>query len=237
MPDQSLTLEMTEFLYLHGSVLTGFADLTILPSDIRQQMPFGIVFALPINADILATLLMGPTREYAAEYVRLNNELNIIGYQCVNYLTHLGYLASMQGSTLDVIDTTTYATPLPHKTVATRAGLGWIGKSALLVTKEFGSAIRFNTILTNAPLNVGIPIEQSMCGDCVDCLRACPGGAPSGKTWHVELTREDFFDASACARTAKQLSDHQGITRIICGRCIGACPWTQRYLSHLQSAI
>ena len=43
-------------------------------------------------------------------------------------------------------------TALPHKTIATRAGIGWIGKSALLVTAKYGSAIRLSSILTDTPI-------------------------------------------------------------------------------------
>jgi epoxyqueuosine reductase QueG len=35
------------------------------------------------------------------------------------------------------IDPETLSTALPHKTVATKSGLGWIGKNALLVTRPF----------------------------------------------------------------------------------------------------
>ena len=70
-------------------------------------------------------------------------------------------------------------TPLPHKTVATRAGLGWIGKCALLVTKQFGSAIRLTSVLTDVYIccdtalarSKSIGIETTICGRCI---AVCP---------------------------------------------------------------
>lgn len=45
--------------------------------------------------------------------------------------------------------------PLPHKAVACRAGLGWIGKNNLLTTPDFGGAVRLCTVVTDAPLAYG----------------------------------------------------------------------------------
>jgi epoxyqueuosine reductase QueG len=57
------------------------------------------------------------------------------------YLIKMGFKAFAQTSTTTIyIDD--YKTNLPHKTVATRAGLGWIGKCGLLVTNEYGPGIR-----------------------------------------------------------------------------------------------
>ncbi len=237
MADEQLTQEISVFLRQGGAVLSGYADLTPLQVDIRQQMPTGIVFAMPINPDIVPTLTAGPTREYAAEYDRLNAALDALGTQCATLLCRRGYRAIAQGGTVKVLDRTTLATSLPHKTVATRAGLGWIGKCALLVTEQYGSAIRLNSILTDAPLAVGTPVERSQCGECAACCLACPGSAPSGKQWQAGLPRKDFFDAHACAGTAGQLAGALAIRLTICGRCIAACPWTQKYLEELAPEV
>jgi len=44
-------------------------------------------------------------------------------------------------------------------------------KCALLITKRFGSAIRLTTVLTDATLNCDTPIDDSLCGDCMDCVQ------------------------------------------------------------------
>lgn len=128
------------------------------------------------------------------------------------------------------IDENTRRTELPHKTVATRAGIGWIGKSALLVTEEYGSAIRLTSILTNATLEVGRPVNISRCGDCQICKNACPAGAISGVAWEVNKDRDEFYNAFDCRRTARERSGKVGIDESLCGLCILECPWTQQYL-------
>jgi epoxyqueuosine reductase QueG len=126
---------------------------------------------------------------------------------------------------------TEYNTVLPHKTVATRAGIGWIGKSALLVTREYGSMIRLSSILTDAPLYFAEPIDDSACGGCTVCTKACPADAISGKRWQAGVAREDFFDALKCRKTASERAELGfGGGAIICGKCIVVCPYTQRYL-------
>ena len=52
---------------------------------------------------------------------------------------------------------------LPYKTIATKSGLGWIGRSALFVTPEYGSAVALGAILTDMPLEFGkvsIPVTS-----------------------------------------------------------------------------
>ena len=72
------------------------------------------------------------------------------------FLLENGYQA-YANTTKAVKQDDNWCTPLPHKTVATRAGLGWIGKNCLLVTKEYGSAVRLSSLLTDAPLPAGTP--------------------------------------------------------------------------------
>jgi hypothetical protein len=60
-----------------------------------------------------------------------------------------------------------------HKLAAHLAGLGWIGKSCLLLTEQFGPRVRFVSVLTDAPLEAGSPLDKP-CGKCQVCIDACP---------------------------------------------------------------
>ena len=127
----------------------------------------------------------------------------------------------------------TLSTPLPHKTVARLAGLGWIGKCALLVTPEFGSAIRLNSGVTDAPLDCDIPVEESRCGRCERCVQVCPVSAPTGEIWTSGSAREKIYDVRACFRETLRAPAAAGLAKeyVICGRCIAVCPYTRRALT------
>ena len=92
----------------------------------------------------------------------------------------------------------------PHKTAATRAGLGWIGRHCQLITRKFGSWIRLGTVFTDVALLIGTPLERSFCGRCMRCVEACPANALKGNAWYPELQREKILDVAACDRWKKE---------------------------------
>jgi epoxyqueuosine reductase QueG len=116
------------------------------------------------------------------------------------------------------------AAPFAHKTAGTRAGLGWVGKCALLVTYGLGPGVRLGSVLTDAPLAVGKPVTESECGNCTACVDACPGGAVSGEPWYAGRPREEYFDAEACRRTCRGRERARGVERGGCGVCMSVCP-------------
>ena len=61
-----------------------------------------------------------------------------------------------------------------------RAGLGSYGENGLLVTPEFGSAIRISGLVTTAELQADSPLKQDTCDHCMRCAEACPVNALSG---------------------------------------------------------
>ncbi len=231
MQEAELVEQIRRYLTTSGAALVGFADMRSIGPDVRHGLPYGIGIAVPLDPSIVRQIEKGPTPDYAAEYERTNNLLDHLAESCAEMLRSRGYQAIGTASTMQHLDLATLSTPLPHKTVATHAGLGWIGKCALLVTEQFGSAVRLGTVLTDAPLPPAQPIAESRCGDCTACVDACPGNAPNGELWTSESAREDYYDAFACFKVARALSAEQGIKHFICGICIAACPWTKRYLS------
>ena len=229
MTDAGLFAELERFLVDRGAALVACADLGSLPAEVRQGLPLGVSVGVALSPSIVAGNADGPTRQYAAEYERVNALLNRLGKDAAVLLRRRGFRAVAVRATVDKLDLQTLATALPHKTVATRAGLGWIGKCALLVTESHGSAVRYNTVLTDAPLPMGIPVEASRCGQCKACVEACPAGAPSGRDWQPHLQRASFFDAFACCRKAQERAGKIDSLYTICGICIAVCPHTRRY--------
>ena len=220
-----------ETLKNEGADLVSSCDLTDLPQNIRSNLDTGISIAVKLNAEVVAQISSGPTAEYHAEYDRVNNILKSLGQCAFDILKKNGYEAINLAVTDLGIDPQTISTQLPHKTVATKSGIGWIGKNALLVTKEFGTAVRLTTVLTNAKLPESVPVQKSYCGNCMECFSVCPGNAPKGENWELGKHRETFFDAWACREAAfNQSISKTGIRNTICGICIAACPWTKKYI-------
>lgn len=170
-----------------------------------------------------------PTQEYFNWYNKLNERLDMLVTLGAEALQMQGYTSIAQTRAQVGKGETKNNTVLPHKTVATRAGIGWIGKSALLVTEQYGSMIRISSILTDAPLITAAPVNQSKCGECTICRDACPAGAVSGKVWDVGLYRDEFFDPVKCRKIARERAKQGfGGENTICGKCIEVCPYTRR---------
>jgi len=223
--------EITQFLRTGGACLVGVADINLLPAYVRRNLPRAVGFAVPLTPEIVAGIEDGPTAEYHAEYERVNALLDELGEATANLIRSRGFEAISSAATNEGIDPETHSTELPQKTVGTLAGFGWIGKCALLVNESFGSAIRLNRVLTDAPLPLDTPILESRCGNCRACVDACPAVAATGDNWTREKRRDDFFDAFACRSAAREIAQRRtGILDTFCGICIAACPWTKAYI-------
>jgi len=215
-----------------GADILGFADISSLPPEPRKEMPFAISLGVALDPIVIRNIASGPTREYYEEYLRTNRLLDSLARLTENFLRGRGFWAHGYAATDTGIDPKTHSVDLPHKTVATLAGLGWIGKCALLITDEFGSAVRITKVLTDAPLPPARPVTESRCGNCGKCVDACPGNAPVGTVWSPEKTRAEIFDAGACRQAARENARRRtGILDTFCGICISVCPWTQGYIA------
>jgi epoxyqueuosine reductase len=223
--------EISNSLKRDGADLVGFADVMCLPVDVTDGLPRALSIAVALDPAVMRDIKDGPTARYFAEYTRANTLLGRLGQQIAGALIDAGYRARPFPATTEQIDRTTLSVKLQHKTVATRAGLGWIGKSGLLVTKEYGSAVRLASVLTDAAFETGTPTVVSSCGGCRQCVAHCPAQALLGRDWEPGLSREHICSAPACFKMAREFAGRTGIQATICGICINVCPWTQRYLA------
>jgi epoxyqueuosine reductase len=207
-------------------VLWGAADLRGLctPKDASGQgFPFAISWAVPMNTRIMAGIQQGPNQAYADEYARVNSFINDLSVALAKKIRDQGFRAQPLAAS-DRTDTANIKGDFPHKTAATRAGLGWIGRHCQLITRQFGSWIRLGTVFSDMTLPCGPPTERSFCGRCTRCLDACPAQALKGGTWYPGLAREAILDAQACDRWKKEhyLQYHNGH---VCGICSAVCPY------------
>lgn len=211
-----------------GAALVGFADISGLTSGELASYPRAVSFIMPMDPDIMAGLNKGPTKPYSRLYRDVNETINLLSGQVEQMLTAAGHQAWAVPASLRS-DPANIRGDFPHKTAATRAGLGWIGKHCQLVTHKLGPWIRLATVLTDAPLPVAKPVERDFCGKCQACVEACPAGALSGQAWTPGIEREKILNAASCDHFKKTsfLAFEDGHN---CGICTCACPFGQKLL-------
>ncbi len=230
---ESLNEQIRSELSSGGADLVGFADVSTLPRKMRGSMTRAISIAAKVDPAVVSELADGPTQRYWREYDRLNALLEQLCKTGVDILHRSGAEALAIEATTAKLDEVTLSERLSHKAAATRAGLGWIGKSALLITPQFGPAVRLGTVLTDADFETGDPVNTSNCGQCRECVEKCPAQAIVGANWELGTARESIYDAFACRKKVRAMADQRKIVPTICGICIYECPWTQRYLQAL----
>jgi epoxyqueuosine reductase len=117
--------------------------------------------------------------------------------------------------------------PVLEKELAMRAGLGWIGKNTTLINREHGSYFLISEILLGLDLVTDLPITESFCGSCTNCLDTCPTGA----------LREPYtLDANRCIsyltiehreEIPLELRPQMGDWIFGCDICQVVCPWNK----------
>jgi len=186
------------------------------------DLPVAISMLMRIDPQVVRGLRHGPTEDYQEEYLRLNVSLDDATATLADALRVHGYAAERVVAT----GSSNGSRPFPHKTAATSAGLGWIGKTALFVSPEFGLAVRLATVFTDRELPAGEAITEGDCADCRACVDACPAGCGRDVQWRAGMPRDELFDAGACRH---QMTLFSGVEAQICGICIAACPYTLRH--------
>lgn len=216
----------------------GAADLRGFPTpkdEAGQRFPFALSWAIPMNPEIMAGIKRGPNQAYAEEYSRVNARINDLAMSLAAEIKSRGFRARALAAS-ERTDKFNIKGDFPHKTAASRAGLGWIGRHCQLITRKFGSWIRLGTVFTDMDMPCGPPLERHFCGSCMRCVDACPAGALKGGAWYPGVPRGDLLDAKVCDRWKKEnyFQYHNGHN---CGICSSVCPYGLKYLKQQHPRI
>jgi epoxyqueuosine reductase QueG len=222
---------LTEWMETRKIRLWGAADLQDFPTpfdETGKRFPRALSWAVPMKSQIMAGIRNGPNQAYADEYTRVNDHINELSVALAAEIRIRGF-RSRRLAASDRTDTVHIKGDFPHKTAATRAGLGWIGRHCQLITRPFGSWVRLGTVFTDMKLPCGPAIERSFCGRCTRCVEACPAGALKGSAWYPGLAREEILNVRACDRWKKEhyFQYHKGHN---CGICSAVCPYGLKVL-------
>jgi epoxyqueuosine reductase QueG len=235
------TKQIKTQLFEWGADLAGIADVAALkglevhPPELLRGFTRAVSLAILLPASIFETLIDQPTPGYSVVYQTANQLLDKIAFRAAVALEKDGF-HSLPIPASQVLDRENWYAAISHKAVARMAGLGWQGKSLLLVTPEYGPRVRLATILTDAPLTAGSPIGNR-CGKCRLCRDACPAHAIKGiNTRDHYQNRDDALDFSRCAdKLTGEFAKLPGIGSPICGLCIKVCPFGRQLKKNTAS--
>ena len=114
------------------------------------------------------------------------------------------------------------------KAWAVRAGLGWLGKHANVITPEFGSWVFIGELLLNLELDYDTEQIEDHCGTCTMCIDACPTQAivepyvvDSGKC--ISYATIELREPDIPVEVQEKLSGWL----YGCDICQDVCPWNR----------
>jgi len=125
--------------------------------------------------------------------------------------------------------------PILERALAARAGVGFVGKNAMLISRSHGNWLFLSCILTRLDLAPDEPVRRRgepgavglLCGKCTRCMDACPTSA---------FPEPGLVDARRCI--SYQTIENRGIIpaglraaigdRVYgCDTCLDVCPWNR----------
>jgi epoxyqueuosine reductase len=129
------------------------------------------------------------------------------------------------------------SSPVLERSLANRAGLGWIGKNSLLISRHFGSYFFIGGIIVDVELAYDKPVKD-YCGKCTRCMDECPTQA---------IIRPRIIDSRRCV--SYLTIEYKGITlprelkgrfrnRVFgCDICQDVCPWNKNARAHNEKEL
>jgi epoxyqueuosine reductase len=252
-----LTGEVKDLLYNMGVDLVGVAAVDEIPPyhpprHVDDVLP-GARSIVVLARRMLRGSIESPSPRVSTAHSNTHyRQLEIDCYQAGCFLERLGYEAATLPLMLPIEmnrERKGMSGDLSLKHLAVAAGLGKIGRSGLLLTKEFGPRVRLAAVITTARLTPDHEMtEEAPCEDCSACVKACPVNAirHEGKVdvfkclMHVQpygLGNFNFWLSSLAAKSPSEIQASLGDPRwwnfyqalglgmyYNCFRCINACP-------------
>lgn len=126
------------------SYIFGFADLHGLLDKKFSDYPYGISIGRKLDDSIVNAIREGPTLQYYHHYNQVNEELYNLADRIRTDILKVNVDSKIIEPTVSTESEgfekylKTLTVDVSHKMIATRAGLGWIGKTDLFISKQFG---------------------------------------------------------------------------------------------------
>lgn len=119
--------------------------------------------------------------------------------------------------------------PILERSLAVRAGLGWIGKSSMFINPRYGSGLFLCEILLNLPIPPDPPYIRDGCGNCRRCADACPNRCIDPQTRTIRADQcASYLTIEHKGEFSPEQIELVGTHLFGCDECLRACPWNSR---------
>jgi len=213
----------------HGGMRFTYAD-PARATDPRASFPWAESLVVAAYAYLPAAGDPGPASPGTGRVARFATEEHYRGLReglsgLAGVLEAGGYRAAVLCDDARLVD----------RAAAVRAGVGWWGKSTMVLAPGHGPWLLLGSVVTDASLPRDSPMSRD-CGTCAACLPACPTGA---------LVAPGVLDARRClaalAQSAgtipRELRSAMGDRLYGCDDCLEACPPGRRRLDSAGRTI
>jgi epoxyqueuosine reductase QueG len=221
----NLENKIKDYASFMGVTEIGYSNVEGLVPENLKNLKYAISFVIRLSDSIVNEITDKPSFTYFHHYRTINTLIDQITLRTLLILQEYSYnaFAVPASQTVNNLNKTHHGI-FQHKTAAARSGIGWIGKSALFISNNYGPRVRLGTVLTDyKPYNIGRP-SKNKCANCNLCKDNCPSNAIKGVLWNESLNREDIYDAELCANYMKK--NFKNIGRgSVCGICMKVCPY------------
>ena len=206
--NKETNMELNEFWEQYikdsGADFVYFVDISTLSEDAIDGCTCAVLFGKALSREYISTLRAGQKPKRQEVHIT-ERKMDTLAVKLASQLKTEGYksVAKLKFARM------------PHKTVALRAGLGFIGKNNLLVNDQYGCAVMLGKVLTSAPfVTMNKMPKEPQCGECSICVDVCTTKALHGTTWSVTTSRDEIMVRKLCS---------------LCLRCMIWCPYTEKY--------
>ncbi|EKD71732.1 MAG: hypothetical protein ACD_46C00112G0003 [uncultured bacterium] len=205
------------FMEKHGTKRTRPSEL--IPETLR------IVSArldyLPPDTEMIA-VLNNPSKAYISRYALgrdyhrlMRKKLEQLAQKIQQKIGKFGYRAF------------TDSAPVLEKSLAEKAGLGWIGKHTNLINSKAGSWFFLGEIYTDLPLPIDESTSKSHCGSCTACIDICPTQAIVGP-YQLDARRcISYLTIELREAIPEEFRPLIGNRIYGCDDCQIVCPWNK----------
>jgi epoxyqueuosine reductase len=194
-----------------------YSDPNYVLEGVRSLVMLGMMYSTSVPN--LPTTTQGRVARYAWGTTDYHDVIRKRLHKLADYMRELSPDAATRG----VVDTA----PLLEREFAQLAGLGWVGKNTLLLSKHSGSYFFLAALLTDVKLEYDSPHVTDHCGTCTACLDACPTAA-FPQPYVLDATRcISYLTIELQDAIPVELRQGMGDWVFGCDVCQEVCPWNR----------